>query len=56
MNSWGLTMPLGIVPAQQGLDPDRALGPQRHDGLVVEPELAVVERLAQAPLGGGRMI
>ena len=42
----------GLGPAEQGLDPDEALGPERDDGLVVEAELAVVEGLAHPPAGG----
>ncbi len=42
-----------LAPAQQRLDADQALGPQRHDRLVVEAELAVLERPPQPSLGSG---
>jgi hypothetical protein len=43
-----------ILPAQQRLDADQASGPQRHDRLVVDRELRLLQRVLEAAIGVGR--
>ena len=54
-NSSGRTRPrLGSSQRMSASTPTRRLGPQRHDRLVVETELALLERQPQPALGGRR--